>query len=217
MGAAWMVGRPPTSGVGRGDVGGNDRRFGEFVGPWYAWWPGDLLPALPTLPGFAAAPVTDDAAFVTLSGLSAGAIAARRANGDRPYLAAVNGEGVGWGWSATRWLSIGELGIERALPPADRYLWACETLQSWRGRGIYPRLLQAILRHEAREGARSWIGHDPGNAASARGITKAGFGRVGAIHRAPVGGYLLVPDGPRDRAQIGAPLLGATVLPEERR
>jgi len=190
---------------------------GDFVGPWYAWWPGDPLPALPGFPGFAAAPVTDDAAFAALSGLSAAAIAARRANGDRPYLATVDGMGVGWGWSATRHLSIGELGIARALPPTDRYLWAFETRPDWRGRGIYPLLLQAILRHEEREGARSWIGHDPGNAASARGIVKAGFGRVGAIHRAADGGYLLVPDGPLDRARLGAPLLGARVLTEERR
>ena len=198
-------------------MGGSDLHLGEFVGPWYAWWPGDSLPPLPALPGFVAAPVADDAAFAALTGLSAAEIAARRANGDRPYLATVAGSGVGWGWSATRWLSIGELGIARALPPTDRYLWAFETLPHWRGRGVYPRLLQAILRHEAGKGARSWIGHDPGNAASARGIARAGFGRVGAIHRAPDGGYLLLPHGPLDRARIGAPLLGATVLTEERR
>lgn len=190
---------------------------GEFVGPWYAWWPGDPLPALPALPGFAAAPVTDDAAFAILSGLGDAAIAARRANGDRPYLATVAGAGVGWGWSATRRLAIGELGIARDLPPGDHYLWACETLPTWRGRGIYPRLLQAILRHEASEGARAWIGHDPTNAASARGILKAGFGRVGAIGRAPDGGYLLVPVGPPDRARIGAALLGARVANGARR
>lgn len=198
-------------------MGGDDLRLGEFVGSWYAWWPGDLLPALPALPGFSAAPATDDAAFAALSGLSDVEIAARRANGDRPYLATVDGAGVGWGWSATQHLSIGELGIARALPPTDRYLWAFETLPEWRGRGIYPRLLQAILRHEEGEGARSWIGHDPGNDASARGIAKAGFGRVGAIHRAPDGGYLLAPVGPLDRARIGAPLLGAKVLTKERR
>jgi len=192
-------------------------RFGEFVGPWYAWWPGDPLPPLPAFPGFAAAPVTDDAAFATLSGRGAAEVAARRTNGDRPYLATVEGRGVGWGWSATRRLTIGELGIARDLPPTDRYLWAFETLPAWRGRGVYPRLLQGILRHEEGEGLRSWIGHDPGNAASARGIAKAGFGRVGAIHHAPDGGYLLVPDGPLDRALIGAPLLGARVLTEERR
>jgi len=190
---------------------------GEFVGPWYAWWPGDPLPPLLELPGFAAAPVTDDAAFAALSGLGATEIAARRANGDRPYLATVAGVGVGWGWSATRRLAIGELGIARDLPPTERYLWAFETLPDWRGRGIYPRLLQAILRHEERDGARSWIGHDPGNDASARGILKAGFGRVGAIYRTSAGGYLLAPVGPLDRAQIGAPLLGARVLTEGRR
>jgi len=38
-----------------------------------------------------------------------------------------------------------------------------------------------------------------------------------AIYRAAAGGYLLVPRGPLDRAQIGALLLGARVLTEERR
>jgi hypothetical protein len=35
---------------------------GDFAGPWYAWWPGDPLPALPPLPGFSAAPADDERA-----------------------------------------------------------------------------------------------------------------------------------------------------------
>lgn len=184
---------------------------GEIVGPWYAWWPGDPLPALPALPGFVAGPVMDDAAFAAASGLPPTEIAARRAVGDRPYLATVGGEAVGWGWSATRRLAIGELGIARTLPPHDRYLWAFETAEAWRGRGVYPLLLQAILRHEAPEGARSWIGHDPGNVSSARGIARAGFCRVGVLYRSPGGDFTLIPTGPLDRARVGAALLGATV------
>ena len=157
-------------------MAGNDPRFGEFVGPWYTWWPGDPLPALPALAGFAAAPIADDAAFAHVSGLSAAEIAARRANGDRPYLATVAGAGVGWGWSATRQLSIGELGIERALPPTDRYLWAFETLPEWRGRGVYPRLLQVIPAPRG-GGGRALVDR-----------SRSGERRLGARHRQ--GGFL---------------------------
>lgn len=184
---------------------------GEFVGPWYSWWPGDSLPPLAALLGFVAGPVTNDVAFTAATGLASDEIAARRMAGDRPYLATAGGEAIGWGWSATRRLAIGALGIVRALPSTDRYLWAFETAEAWRGRGVYPLLLQAILRHEAPEGVRAWIGHDPGNAASARGIGKAGFRSVGQLHRLPSGDYLLLATGPLDRARIGAALLGAGV------
>src|SRR5262249_35635739 len=53
----------------------------------------------------------------------------------------------------------------------------------WRGLGIYPRLLQAILAREAGEAQRFWIGHVRENRASGRGIVKAGFGTIGATDR----------------------------------
>ncbi|MBC8075410.1 MAG: hypothetical protein H7Y32_04990, partial [Chloroflexales bacterium] len=55
------------------------------------------------------------------------------------------------------------------------------TLPAWRGIGLYPRLLQAILAAESDTAARFWIAYLPENHASARGITKAGFRSVGAV------------------------------------
>jgi RimJ/RimL family protein N-acetyltransferase len=82
------------------------------------------------------------------------------------------------------------------------------TAESWRGRGIYPHLLQTILRHDAADGSRYWIGHEPGNKASARGMRKAGFRRVGDAYRIPDGRLVLVPVGPIERARVGAGVLG---------
>src|SRR5436190_4002885 len=52
---------------------------GDFVGPWYAWWPGDPLPALPPLPGLSAAPADDDRALTALARLGVEEVALSRA------------------------------------------------------------------------------------------------------------------------------------------
>ena len=49
------------------------------------------------------------------------------------------------------------------------------TLASHRGLGIYPRLLDAIVRVESSEAERFWVGYAPENHASGTGIRKAGF------------------------------------------
>mgnify|MGYP001359646024 CR=1 FL=1 len=117
---------------------------------------------------------------------------------------------MGWGWVATREAEISELGLTIALPPGNRYLWDFVTRPAWRGRGIYPSLLQAIV---AREGAtRYWIGYDEGNLASARGVARAGFVRVGSVLRAGDGGLAFAPDGPPERARAAARLLGLPVV-----
>lgn len=56
-----------------------------------------------------------------------------------------------------------------------RYLWNFVTLTAHRGLGIYPRLLDAIVRTESREAERFWIAYAPENHASGSGIRKAGF------------------------------------------
>jgi GNAT superfamily N-acetyltransferase len=182
---------------------------GDFVGPWYAWWPGDPLPALPPQPGFAATPADEDGVLTALAGIGVEEVAARRRAGHRPYIAHLGGEPVAHGWSTGGAVEIGELGLAFTLPPGERYLWGFATEEHWRGRGLYPRLLQAILRHEGLSDVRYWIGHTPENAPSARGILKAGFRRVGDVYRLPTGRFVLVPTGPLERAPLGAALLGA--------
>src|SRR4051794_15006117 len=132
---------------------------GEFVGPWYGWWAGDTLPALPPLPGLVAGPSDDDQALATMAGCARDEIAAWRAAGHRPYLARIAGEAVACGWSTWDKVKIGEIGLAFTLPPGDRYLWGFVTAERWRGQGLYPRLLQAILRHEGTGESRYWIGH----------------------------------------------------------
>lgn len=99
----------------------------------------------------------------------------RYANGHRAYVARVDGEPAAWGWVATRDARIGELDAVVRLSNDERYLWNFVTLAAFRGRGIYPRLLQAIVREEALTASRFWIGYAPENRASEAGIRKAGF------------------------------------------
>ena len=184
--------------------------LGDFVGPWYAHWPGDPLPSLPPLSGLAIAPATDDSALAALAECDPAEVTARRAAGNTPYLAYLAGQAVACGWSTASIVEIGELGLTFTLPPDNRYLWGFVTAPQYRGRGLYPRLLQAIIRAEG-SATRAWIGHEPHNTASARGILNAGFRRVGDVFRTPAGTFLLIPAGPPDRARAGADLLGATL------
>ena len=52
------------------------------------------------------------------------------------------------------------------------------TLPQHRGQGIYPRLLDGIVRAELAEAERFWIAYAPENHASATGIHRAGFTTV---------------------------------------
>ena len=183
---------------------------GDFVGPWYAWWPGDPAPTFAPWPEFSAAPADDDAALGRLIGAPVADVQAWQRGGHHPYLARVGGEVVACGWSATRTLVIGELGLRQPLPTGDRYLWGFVTAEEWRGRGIYPRLIAAIIDHEG-AAHRYWIGHEPGHSSSSRGILKAGFRQIGEIYRRPRGNFTLRPTSDPARAEIGAAVLGATV------
>ena len=95
--------------------------------------------------------------------------------GHRAYVAHLNGEPAAFGWVATRSAEIGELGSTFLIPAGERYLWNFVTLERFRGLGIYPRLVDAIVRAESREAERFWIAYAPENHASGSGIRKAGF------------------------------------------
>jgi GNAT superfamily N-acetyltransferase len=99
----------------------------------------------------------------------------RFTGGHRAYVASIDGTPAAWGWVATTAATIGELKASFALPTADRYLWNFVTLADFRGRGIYPQLINAIVAAESAEGERFWIAYAPENHASGAGIAKAGF------------------------------------------
>jgi GNAT superfamily N-acetyltransferase len=105
----------------------------------------------------------------------------RFAEGHRAYVALMHGEPAAWGWVAVDSARIGELDATIQLPTGERYLWNFVTLEGYRGRGIYPRLLQAIVREESRVAERLWIAYAPENRASGAGIAKAGFTSVAEL------------------------------------
>ena len=182
------------------------------VGTFYSWWRGDAVPRLPPLVEFT---ITPDASADLLAGLPEFApddAHGWQRQGHRLYLARLGPECVAWGWVATEAAAIGELGVDVPLPPGNRYLWGFITRSEWRGRGIYPRLLQAILRQEADAG-RFWIGHDTANVASARGILRAGFQPAGQVYPDAAGSLWYQPSGPRERSDACEALFGITAHP----
>jgi RimJ/RimL family protein N-acetyltransferase len=181
---------------------------GDSIGVVCSWWRGDPLSMLPPPSGLQIHLLAYDQDLAGVVALEPGEIRRRQARGDRAYLARLHGTPVACGWSATRQGAIGELGLSFTLPPTDRYLWDFTTHPAWRGRGLYPHLLQAILARESAEAERFWIGYDRDNRASERGILKAGFRRAGSVHRLPDSSLVLVRSGPSQRSEAAARLLG---------
>ena len=105
----------------------------------------------------------------------------RFAAGHRAYVGYLDGEATAFGWVATRVASIGELSATFEIPSGERYLWNFVTMRWHRGKGIYPRLIDAIVRAESFEADRFWIAYAPENHASGAGIRKAGFSPVAEL------------------------------------
>ena len=141
----------------------------------------DAAPALALLPGLTVERDQDAAFMAKLQSRSEEEMHRRFAAGHRAYVARLHGEAAGWGWVATETAVIGELQSSLTIPAGERYLWNFVTLASHRGLGIYPRLLDGIVRVEAREALRFWVAYAPENHASGSGIYKAGFVNVAEL------------------------------------
>lgn len=176
------------------------------------WWRGDDLPALSPIAEFRAEVSADPYLLAMLSNYEVAEAQRRLAEGHRAYVAWMGSAPVAYGWVATRVASIGELGIDVPVPPTDRYLWDFATLPEWRGRGIYPHLLQAIVRREAQDAERCWIIAAPENRASSAGIYKAGFTATAQLSFQTAGQAGLTALGPSERVRPGAIFLGVPVL-----
>src|SRR5262249_52266528 len=111
----------------------------------HTWWRGDGRPSLPRPFGFSAAPTEDRALVAALAGPDRTEVDDGVRAGHRPYVARLRGTPVAYGWSAPNRAAMGELGLEFAIPEGARYLWDFVTLPAWRGLGLYPALLEAIL------------------------------------------------------------------------
>ncbi len=183
------------------------------LGPFYAWRRGWPLP--PVAPRLDAPPVIESTApDGPLGDIPADEVAGRLAAGHALFAALVNGNLAAYGWSASERAHIGGLDLGFAIPPGERYLWDFVTLAPYRGRGIYPLLLQEILRRQSDVADGFWIGHDPSNDASRRGIVKAGFRVAGHIWRLADGTLAVVgaPDVDATVAHRGAIVLGLPFL-----
>ena len=181
------------------------------VGRFHCWWRGDPLPALPHLHGLSIERADNRALMTRPMGVEEDEAVARDSRGHQLWLARVGREPVGWGWCATAELDIGELGIVRVLPERNRYLWDFVTVPSWRGRRIYPRLLQAIVTCSP-DADRFWIGHDQPNFASARGIARAGFTEVGMLYASDERGFELMPTASLPRIADASALFGVPII-----
>ncbi len=170
----------------------------------------DPTPFKPLVPGLAVPREHDAAVMARLQARSESEMEGRFAAGNHAYVATLDGVPAAWGWVATSSASIGELNASFAVSSADRYLWNFVTLAASRGRGIYPRLLDAIVEFESADGERFWIAYAPENHASGTGIQKAGFTLVAELSfdRA---GYPVVKDIRAGGGRAASALLG---LPE---
>jgi GNAT superfamily N-acetyltransferase len=176
------------------------------------WWRGDSVPTLSLLPGFRVEASRDAQLVADITRLAPDKVDQRMQTGHQPYLAYVEQTPVGYGWMATQEASIGELGLQFALPATDRYVWDFATLPEWQGYGIYPRLLQHILMQQSSTVERVWIIHAPENSPSRAGMTKAGLLPIGQLSFRSDGGVGLAPFESRERAQAGAALLGIPLI-----
>jgi GNAT superfamily N-acetyltransferase len=143
--------------------------------PFAARHRSDPTPVLAPLAGLDVRREHDVATLAALLGRPAADVERRLDAGHRAYVAHLNDAPAAFGWSAARSAEIGEVGSTFQIPARERYLWNFVTLPDFRGLGIYPRLIQAIVREESVEADRFWIGYAPENRASGSGIRKAGF------------------------------------------
>ena len=176
-----------------------------------AWWRGDARPALEPLAGFAARPVTDAGLISAANGIEPGEALRRFAAGHRAYVGFADEAPATYGWVATREVSLGELAIERILPAGDRYLWDFGTLPAFRGRGLYPRLLDAILQGE-HDASRFWIVYAPENEPSGVGIARAGFATVAELSHTADARVGLLAGEAADRARVASEVFGVPMV-----
>jgi GNAT superfamily N-acetyltransferase len=135
----------------------------------------DPAPALDPLPQLVVRRVIDPAFMAALQRRSIPDMAARMADNHHAYVAYLDDAPAAWGWVATQSAEIGELKTSFTLPRGERYLWNFVTLAAFRGKGVYPRLLDAIVRAESAEAELFWVAYAPENHASGAGIRRAGF------------------------------------------
>ena len=107
----------------------------------------------------------------------------RLSKGDRPYLAFCDRTLAHISWVCRRAeVEKEEIGAILHLEPDEAYVMDCKTFFTFRGKNIYPFVLQRILNDLRTEGVRRvYISCLPSNRASQQGILKAGFAKAGRV------------------------------------
>jgi GNAT superfamily N-acetyltransferase len=141
----------------------------------------DSAPQFKPIEGFAVRQETSALVMAGLQNRTELLMGRRMWDGHRAYVASIDGEDVAFGWVATESATIGEIMRSFDIPRRERYLWNFVTLPDHRGKGIYPRLLDAIVRIESAETERFWVAYAPENHASGMGIHRAGFETIAQI------------------------------------
>lgn len=174
----------------------------------------DPIPAIPRPAGWSVQRVTDTHLLAALHQRDEELLQERLASGHRAYVAYLDHAPAAFGWVATQTARIGELGFTFTIVSRERYLWNFVTLPAYRGRGVYPCLIDDIVRYEQRQAHRFWIAYAPENHASGRGIRRAGFVDLAALSFQPDGvpalADLLPGGAARARALLG---IGTTPHP----
>lgn len=179
----------------------------------WSWCRGDALPVCESVSGLMVEASTHVELLSQLMNIPEAALREQLRLGDRAYLARMPTLPVAVGWSATGAVALFGGRVTLHVPPHHRYLYGFVTHPDWRGRGIYPHLLQAILRTEEQESF--WIMHLIENTASQRGIHKAGFRLAGRLSFLSTGGLgLIPPPGDSERAQMAEQLLELPLIGE---
>ena len=142
----------------------------------------DKLPAVKIPAGLKIEVSTDAILLSILGNTTVEEVLKRLSNNNLAFVAYINNQPAAFGWMARTKARIGELNHEFSLPKKNRYLWNFRTLAEYRGLGIYPALLQYIMRYEGENVNRFWIIHAPENKSSLKGIIKAGFEYVGKLY-----------------------------------
>ncbi len=153
----------------------------------YTYNRSEALPELPRINGLHIEVSTDISLLMELGEISKESVLDRFARNHIAFVAFLNNVPAAFGWMARSKAFIGELNQMVVLPEGNRYLWNFRTVAAFRGKGIYPALLQFILKYEAAQANQFWIIHAPENKASRNGIVKAGFKYVGQLFVVPGG------------------------------
>lgn len=106
-------------------------------------------------------------------------------DGQQVHVAIQQGALAAYAWVTTSSCFISEIKYSFIMTDHSCYIYDCYVAPSCRGRGVYQRLLRNVLANIADSGLAhtapqvAYIAAEPGNAASIRGIARAGFRRAG--------------------------------------